>query len=686
MLDMLSNLSNIALILLGFGLVIFIHEMGHFLAARWAGVRVHAFAIGFGPALFSWRKGMGVRRGSSEPEYMEALKREREGLNPDDPHAISPTEYRLNAFPFGGYVKMLGQEDLNPEATSAEPDSYMNKPVWKRMVIISAGVVMNLILAAVLYVIVFMAGLKAAAPIVGGVVAGSAAEEAGLRAGDVVLTIEGQPAETFADVMIATAMSSAGTPIELTVRRAGEPEPITLSATPTVDEATDLLDLGVFAAPGDRIGTLFPGVSEEAVRAAFDRIGLVGVEPGARLVAVNGEAIGQGGGVPSALAVDRAARSSDGRPVTLTFAQGGAGQEVSVTVEPRARLQVLSALVGETEWDVWHILGLAPPMGVASVREAGADAGLRAGDVFARIGGVAWPTIPEGVREIRAHSSGTVDLTLLRDGELVELTAPVDGDGLIGFAPEPAVSTTIVGGVPSSVRDRDDAPAALRAFPLPLAGSRITSVNGAPVKSFTDVRNAVQSALRASPGAPIEVTLTPPIDGAEAETLVLEPRAREREAVLALGWEAPGLTAAFEPASVVLKAGDPFTALFMGVRETKRKVVLTYLTIQRLIEGSVKVKHLKGPVGITHIGAQMADQGFIYLLFFLALISANLAVINFLPLPIVDGGMFLMLCYEGVFRRPVPIGVQNALTLIGLVLIGAMFLTVTYYDLRGLIG
>ena len=92
----LSSLIDLLLVIVGFGLIIFLHELGHFVAARWAGIRVLAFAIGFGPALFSWRKGIGLRAGSSEAE---AVNRFRAGER-----SISPTEYRLNWLPFGGFV------------------------------------------------------------------------------------------------------------------------------------------------------------------------------------------------------------------------------------------------------------------------------------------------------------------------------------------------------------------------------------------------------------------------------------------------------------------------------------------------------------------------------------------------------------------------------------------------------
>src|SRR6266850_8114871 len=161
---------DLILVILGFSLIIVLHELGHFLAAKWAGIRVLAFAVGFGPAMLSYRKGLGWRRGSSDAEYRQLLAARAPGAE-----RISPTEYRLNTLPFGGYVKMLGQEDANPAATSTEPDSYSQKPIWKRMVVISAGVAMNLLVAAVLFVIVFMVGLRTEPPKIGGVQPGSPA-------------------------------------------------------------------------------------------------------------------------------------------------------------------------------------------------------------------------------------------------------------------------------------------------------------------------------------------------------------------------------------------------------------------------------------------------------------------------------------------------------------------------------
>src|SRR3954454_19361733 len=175
---MIEQTLNILLLVFGFGFVIFWHELGHFLAAKWAGVKVEQFAVGFGQALISWRKGLGIRWGSSAGEYEEAKTAEVEGVQRTDVNAIGETEYRLNWIPLGGYVKMLGQDDLNPNARSDDPRSYNAKSVPARMLVVSAGVVMNIILAGLLFMVLFRTGFTAPAPVVGYVVPGSPAQKA----------------------------------------------------------------------------------------------------------------------------------------------------------------------------------------------------------------------------------------------------------------------------------------------------------------------------------------------------------------------------------------------------------------------------------------------------------------------------------------------------------------------------
>src|SRR5262245_30674846 len=241
----LSSIPNILLIVLGFGVLIFIHELGHFIAAKWAGIRTEAFAVGMGPVAVAWRKGIGLRFRSTWPD-VEAKVREylkSSGLSIDvgddaekrrltnksmDALGIGETEYALRWLPIGGFVKMLGQEDANPNYVSDDPRSYNMCPVGKRMIVVSAGVIMNLLLAVLLFVVAFTFGVKFEAAVVGGVnpssqAASVRAENAaalgvtkdGIQPGDVVLQTNDDKATTFADLQIASAMSKPQVPVRL---------------------------------------------------------------------------------------------------------------------------------------------------------------------------------------------------------------------------------------------------------------------------------------------------------------------------------------------------------------------------------------------------------------------------------------------------------------------------------------
>ncbi len=695
--SVLGTLFDFLQVVIGFSLIIVIHELGHFLAARWAGVRVLAFAVGFGPAVLSYRKGLGFRRGSSEQE------------GPSDP-GVSPTEYRLNWLPLGGYVKMLGQEDADPTATSDEPDSYQNCPVWKRMIIISAGVVFNLITAAVLFIIVFMVGLKTPPPRIGQVAPDSPAArtvalnadaagvtDPGLQPGDTVLRVNGREAEEFTDIIVGAAMSAPDQPLKLEVGRAGVDEPLLFEIVPDRDELTGLLEIGVASAWSTTVAG--PGLTPEfqhSVRIMLDEAGLEQVELGMRLVEVDGRT------VASAFDVQAAVEESQGRPVSLVFA-GEDDQTVETTLEPWPELQTVQvagpALVS-------HLLGLPPLMRVSAVAGPSATkAGLQPGDVFSRLGALEWPTPAAAVPEIRRHAGRSIKAEVLRKTEggdwmPVPLELPVSSAGRIGFnISESAVVTTHVAAWPDlPLAEGQPEWQTLRpALSLgDLRGRRIIAVNDEPVESLLELRERLKDETRAAlqdqaaletgvtvtlrmerPAhpAPVQVELPWTLDRASIELL---------HDVDRLGWTSP-LLDTFSQEEILLKAESPVGAVAMGLRRTHRVMTMTYLTFVRLFQGSVKVEHLKGPVGIAHVGTVIADKGFVWLLFFMALISVNLAVINFLPIPIADGGHFVFLLYEQITGRPPPLAVQNAAAIAGLVLIASVFLIVTFNDIRNLL-
>jgi regulator of sigma E protease len=719
LLSLLGTGFDLLLVVLGFGLIIFFHELGHFVAARWAGIRVLAFAIGFGPALLSYRKGLGWRRGSSVAE-VDKIAQERGVLKPGRAPlvpGISPTEYRLNVLPFGGYVKMLGQDDADPTARSDEPDGYQSTPPWRRMIVISAGVVANFIVAAVLFVCVFMLGLSTEPAVVGNVEPASPAatavainakklgvKEPGLQPGDRILSINNDKPDDFSEVVVATAMARQGRAMRFEIDRDGYTEPLLFDIKPKQDPVSKLLQIGVGPAVSATIFDAPTEAKRDEIRGELRKAGLAGVEPGMRLVRA-----GERTKVKSAYDIDLAAGASQGKPFDLVFRAPGAGEgsgDKFVTVIPVRELQSQQFWPAKDRISLGlHLLGLVAPMGVDDVqRDSNAEkGGLKAGDLFVQIGSVEWPSVPEGIAEIAANARGTVRVVVLRgaQGEKHEVDlgeVPVSHDGRLGFvASQPTDDTRVTAWPAHLLGGPDDAAPPPEPPGVELAlmrGSRILRVNDTPVTSFRTLADALVEATRpafesGAAAATVSLSVQLPVmqSGKPAvDTLEWTLPRQALETLHSLGWTSGVSMNVFKPEEIVLQAADPVQAVSMGLSRTHRVMMQTYLTFSRLFQGSVKVEHLKGPVGIAHLGTIVASQGLVKLLFFLALISVNLGVVNFLPIPIADGGHFLFLLYEQITGKPVSVVFQNIATLAGLILIAGMFLLVTYNDIANLFG
>jgi len=198
--SILQSVPMVLVTVLAFGLLIVIHELGHYLAARWAGMRVERFSVGFGPVVWSRRRG--------------------------------DTEWAVSAVPLGGYVKIAGMapgEDIAPGDTSA----YSHKPAWKRFLVIMAGPAMNYLLAVVMAVgLIATMGLREPdqSAVIGDVIGGGAASRAGLVAGDRIVTAAGAPVADWA-ALVQAVRSHPGRDLVLGVERAGAP-PIQVTLRP----------------------------------------------------------------------------------------------------------------------------------------------------------------------------------------------------------------------------------------------------------------------------------------------------------------------------------------------------------------------------------------------------------------------------------------------------------------------
>lgn len=678
-------------IILGFGLLIFVHELGHFLAAKAVGIRATQFAIGFGQALLCYRKGIGLRRGSTEGEYVRRAREHLLRKEPDDKDdrklterevdeaaaaiGLGETEYRLNWMPLGGYVKMRGQEDLDPNAASDDPRSFNRKAPWARAIVISAGVVMNLIFAVLFFIIAFMIGVDFPAPVIGGVAPDSPAAEArfvgdapddadmtGLRSGDRVLSVNGEPVHDFLDLRMHVALARTNSTLDLLIERDTHDQPLTYRVDPEKGPLEDLLWLGVAPSPTLRVAQVLKG--EQLAMSLVE----AGVEPGMTLMAVDGTP------VSGYHELERLIKATQGRAVTLSFANADTGATAQMTVQATPMMPTTEDADGP---NIAGILLATQAVDVIPDSPA-AKAGVQPGDVLHRVGALTWPTQTQTIELVqqRSRAGQTVTVEVWRDGQVVKL-----GEIRPSRQHRVGIQLSDAWRVHAVLPDSPFAP-----LDLP-PGATITHIDGVEVKDIAQAARALQIAASDALDEPVEVEVRYALLAADLPTvtgsITLTPR--DARTLAAIEWIVPvELTVSLEDLMVNVQTDSPLAATKLGIAKTHQFMVQTYLTLTRLLQGSVPVKSMRGPLGIVHVGTRVSQRGFPYLLFFLGMISVNLVVINFLPIPILDGGLMVFLIIEKLKGSPVSARVQTAATIVGLALIASIFLVVTYYDITRL--
>jgi len=670
-------------LVLGFSFLIFIHELGHHVVAKWVGIKVTQFAIGFGPGMIAWRKGMGFRWGSTESEYE---KRITDGA---DAASMGETEYRLNWVPLGGYVKMLGQEDLNPEAASEDERSFGNKPIWARACVVSAGVVMNMIFGVIFFIVAFMAGVEFPPAIVGSVKPDSPAAQThamghetdpayqGLHPGDQITHIDKQVVTDFADVAVNTALSTRGQPLRLTVEREGEPNSLVFQVTPKEDPNTQLLALGV----GRPISLTI--ADPEPDRSLPGALADHGVQPGMQVTQVAGQ------NVKHYEQFNAAISQSNGLPLPVKFTDPVTQRSVDVELAAVPRLTLSDD--GQP-----NLLGLVPAIQIPRVisDSPAAQAGMQAGDILTRIGPIAWPTWDQVIDLVQHAKQQPLRIAVLRDGEKIELE-PITPTykGTIGIYHGLALGHPIIA---LALPDHPFAQLNLN------AGSRILSINGKPVETYGDIQRHLADAVNQEQQSVKGVDRDDATANTDTITVAIgyqinianAPPSKEQvridtqwaEKIATAQWDQPLGPMAFKMLLIRLSSDNPIDAAQIGIKKAQQVMLQTYITLLRLFQGTVKPSHLRGPLGIADDGTNFAKQGWSYLMFFLGLISINLVVINFLPIPIVDGGLMVFLIIEKLKGSPVSVRIQTAATAVGLAMIGSVFLLTLFYDAKRLLG
>jgi regulator of sigma E protease len=647
----------------GLGFVIFVHELGHFLVAKACGVKCEKFYLGFD---IGGLKLASVRYGE--------------------------TEYGIGVLPLGGYVKMLGQDDnpaaateearraqyagdLPPEPTAGphphwDPRSYPAQSVPKRMAIISAGVIMNVIFAVLMASWAFGLGVREMTCELSSVRPGGAAWRAGLRTGDEITAIGGRQQPIFSDLRNGVTLGDVQKGVEFTIHRPADESTRTVLLHPDTDLGVPTVGVtSPFSTTlPDDLGPGLPGAAG-AAQPPFSA--------GDTIVAVDGTPIETYTGLITALSavVDQ--------PVTVAVARGKAAandaprETVSIVVPPQPA----------------RTLGLvmtAGPIRAVQDGSPAAAAGLKPGERIVSVDGEPTgdllvldarlrPKAGQAVAcEVVAPEGGarTVDITPRTVTWLEEPrwpASPVSVASLGIAAPIDALIASVEPGSPAEA-------AGLQ------AGERIVRVRFVEPDSQDGARDAGLEISSASPSWPYVMAVLQQVPAGTKVHLVVEGRDGLNRDVALDSVEAAGQFVVdrgllFNPVYKVVKADSFVAALARGGKRTLEDLSLVYRFLGKLAGSQISPRLLGGPIEIAKQAGKSAEEGFSRLLLFLTMLSANLAVVNFLPIPVLDGGHMVFLVYEWIRGKPPSEGVVAALSYLGLALILTLMMFVFGLDL-----
>jgi regulator of sigma E protease len=277
------------------GVMVLVHEWGHFIVAKFFGVRVEIFSIGFGPRLWGWKRG--------------------------------DTDYRISGLPLGGYVKMAGDNPL--EDRKGDPDEFLSKPRWQRVLIALAGPTMNVVLSVLLVAGIYMRGSKQPAfldrpMVLAGVLQDSSAQKAGLAAGDHIISVNGVNDPSWDRAQLELMSTLPGHSISIVLERDGKDISTSVTASPSVED--------VFGYPTDQllIAAVNPGTPA-------DRSGL---QAGDQILKVNGTALANGAEFPPIV------EKTHGAPLELDVQRGD--RTLHLTVRP----ENLNSGNGAPRWQI----------------------------------------------------------------------------------------------------------------------------------------------------------------------------------------------------------------------------------------------------------------------------------------------------------------------------------------------
>ena len=543
------------------------------------------------------------------------------------------TRYRLSLLPIGGYVKMMGDEPGSEEAEAKR--SFLGQRYSNKLAIVVAGSAMNIILSLVLFIGLFRVGIELPAPKVGGLVQGYPAAYSALERGDVIKSVNGREATDFTDLKIAVALTTPGRPVHLEVERAGERFAETLypiaggegiATVGIVPYATLEVERFIdFKAPKDEDADGGEVIKSPA-RAA-------GLGPGWVITALNGRP------VETWYDLEDRLYGNGLSPYSLTAVKGARERTFEITParDPAATIGVsmTSLVVDKVEKG-----------------SLAAEMGLETGDKIVGLG----ETETKGPMHLQyllaRHMEAPRALRVVAKGRsrTLDWPRPLESPDEIFEGLTLKADTSVIMVIPGTPAER------LGIMP----GDVITAVDGEEVATSKDLMRR----LRESTQRAIEVA-----------------------------WERDGrrFASSFEPVLIDILPGVEewmhklglADACRVGVKKAWDFASQVYIIIKRALSGDTGIlKSLGGPVTIARASYEIASRKSpTEFLLWLAIISVNLGVVNLLPIPLLDGGHLVVFTVEKLKGSPLSLKTQVAIQYVGLVLILALFIFVTYQDI-----
>ncbi len=613
----LSSLYYVLLMVAGICIIIFVHELGHFLVAKWADVKVEVFSLCFGPSLFQKK--------------------------------VGETVYKIGLIPLGGYVKMTGE---NPgDKSTGDPREFNSKSVGARAAIISAGVVMNILFACAIFPIVFSLGVKMISPEVGGVRLGSPAWVAGIQGGDRILALNDRSVRSFEDIQFEVALSDG--PIKVEYQRDGKS--FFSQVTPEYNQTRGFQVIGIT-----------PDHEEDTYVRARDESRVEGLEGHSKLLSINEYA--------GSDLHDRWEELQDryqGKPEPLILGLEKNGVRTTVRLPGK--------MVEAKEWFLGVQILRSTRISTVRLQAGKPVLNLFKGDRITRINETPVNDYPAFRKAVLSAPDGPVILKVQRFKEPGTKSVSIPIPALSHKAAREGILENLHFEQGTVVTPMEGYPAMEAGFK---AGDRILKIESQEVSSFNEVLEIIRGY---NPGKfpnglafTLERTTLAP-GAAEPTRKTITLRAAPRKRMVNEAW----LSVEFQQYHLQEEVKFPFPqSVTKGLRYTGIWVFNIFNTLKSIVTGRVSPKTLGGIITIGKVSYDRAQRGIINLIYFLAILSVNLAIINLLPIPVLDGGHLCFLIVEKIKGSPVSDRVVAVGQGIGLCIILALIVFVTFNDIQ----